>query len=241
MCTRSDHGRCPHWTAFRFRGIWRGRPVPETFLCDCDCHAGCPLAGRRTVPQDTWDQQCRCAGAVPARTSMARAESSRQEMSGIWADVDLTDHPRAEEVERRLRAAYAAHGKPLPPFGLTTGSRIIAASTARRGTRRLRLLGLGGRAVARAVRWSREPATGAGAHNRSELRRMYRTAGVLAGAAALLSGLAVASSGWRRLPCAVLAALSGAAAAWTAAVTTAVAQVARLEAGQGRTDEPEVS
>lgn len=213
---------------------WRPRPQPQwtVALCDCECHADCPLAGRPSVRRDLWHEECRCPGAVAVKESMARSEEQRRRTAEVMADVDVTDHPSADEVERRIRAAYLAHDQPLPPFGLTAVSRLAAAGNARRGTRRVRLLVLVGGALARAVRWSREAAVGPDAHNREELRRMFRTAGVLTGVAGLSAGAAVASTGWRRVPCVLLATLSGLAAAWTAAIATGLAQLERATAGR---------
>jgi hypothetical protein len=231
FCTREDHGRCPHWSGGMDAGRpWRPRPQSQwtVALCDCDCHAGCPLGGRPSAARDRWREACRCPGSVAVKERMARSEEQQRRTAEVMADVDVTDHPSAEEVERRIRAAYLAHDQPLPPVGLTAVSRLASAVTARRGTRRLRLLALGGGALARAVRWSREPAVGPDAHNREELRRMFRAAGVLAGLSGLLTGAGVATHGWRRVPWVLLAAVSGLAAAWTAAIATGLTQLGRV-------------
>jgi hypothetical protein len=82
------------------------------------------------------------------------------------------------------------------------------------------------------MRWSREPALGPDAHHREQLRRMFLTAGVLTGIAGVLSGAAVATSGWRRVPCVLLATLSGLAALWTTAIATGLSQLERVTEGR---------
>jgi hypothetical protein len=71
----------------------------------------------------------------------------------IFADVDLSDQPDAETIERRLGAAFQAHGEESP-LRLTGISQLAAAGTGRRGTWIARFLGLGTRALARGVRWA---------------------------------------------------------------------------------------
>ena len=119
------------------------------------------------------------------------------------ADVDLSDQPDAETVERRLHDAYVGHGEQPPPW-LTGISRALAAGNGPRGTRLPRLLGLGVRAAGRAVRWAWQPGEGDEKDRRS-LRRMYLSLGVVIGIDGVLTAVAVRSPGWRRLPWAVVA------------------------------------
>jgi hypothetical protein len=133
------------------------------------------------------------------RRSFARSEERRRELADVMADVDLTDHPDAATVERRLREAFAAHGHPLPPL-LPGMSRMMAAGRGTRGTRTPRLLWMGLRAAARAVRWAAQAGTEADAENRRSLRRMYAALAALVGVDVLLSTAAVRSRGWWRLP-----------------------------------------
>lgn len=128
-------------------------------------------------------------------------------MAAITADVELSDHPDAETIERRLRDAFRAHGEQLPPF-LPGMSRLVAAGTGPRGSRSARLLGRGVRATADAVRWAWQPGTDGDAQDRHSLRGLYASFGALIGIAALLTTAAVKASGWRRLPWAAIALLS---------------------------------
>lgn len=204
-CARGQHERCPHWVSMKVIGIWRGRPRPEVILCADPWHGRqhCPLAGRRAAPRDEWDVRCICPGAEVSRQSFERSEQRRREVAAVMADVDFSDHPDADTVERRLRDAFARHGQEPPPQ-LIGMSQIMAAARGRRGMRSARLLGLGVGAVARSVGWAWQPA-GDDVENRRSLRRMYMSFGVLVGIAGLLTAVAARTSGWRRLPWAVIA------------------------------------
>lgn len=227
MCTRSDHGRCPHRAGMRMPRRWQRSPVPEMVLCRCPCHADCPLASDRVVQQDFWDERCSCPGAVVARESLARTAERREEIGRIAGDVDFTDHPDAEEIETRLRAVFAQHGTPPPP-GLPGWSRILAASRAPRGTRIPRLPGLGSRSVANTVRWSHGPASSVvDEHNRHETRAAYRAAGVVASVATALTVAAVVSSGRRRLLLGAAAAGAWLSSGYAVSLVTTVATIAR--------------
>jgi hypothetical protein len=202
--------------------------APGGHLCNDPCHRGrhCPLAGRRKAARDEWTARCTCPGADVSRRSFERAEAKRGETAAILADVDLSDHPDAETIERRLRTAFEAHGEQLPR-NLTGISRVVAAGTGRRGTRSARLLGLGVRAAARGVRWAWQP--GADAKDRRALRHMYVSFGAPIGIAILLTAGAARASGWRRLPWAVIALLMWLFTTRSVAIGALVATVVRTE------------
>lgn len=90
----------------------------------------------------------------------------------------------------------------------------------------MRLLLLGARAVADAVRWA-ERSEGRSDANRAGIRATFRASAGLAVAASLMSVTAARSSRWRRLSWAVGAAGTGLAAVWSAALGTAISRVAR--------------
>jgi hypothetical protein len=130
-------------------------------------------------------------------------------LAAIFADVDLSDHPDAETIERRLRAALQAHGEQLPR-GMTAMSRAIAvAGTRQPAIRSARFLGLGAGALASGVRWAWRPGADADADakDRRALRGFYVAYGGLIGIAVLLTTGAIRASGWRRLPWAIAASL----------------------------------
>jgi hypothetical protein len=197
FCAREDHDRCPHWVGMGVRG--RCRPRPEVVFCDDPCHGdrGCPLAGRRKADRDEWSARCTCPGAEDSRQSFDRAAERRRDMAALVADVDLADRPDAGTIESRLIAASRARGEEPPP-GLGALSAILAARSGRRGTRSVRLLGLGAGVVGRAVRWAWQYGTEGDPEHQS-LRPVVAGSAALLGVAALLTGGAVRNSGWRRV------------------------------------------
>jgi hypothetical protein len=226
-CAGGDHESCPHYASFEGVRLWRPRPTSEWTLhvCRCACHAGCALAGADTVRRDEWRQGCTCQGAARVREDQARAEQRRREVADVLADVRRTGHADAAEVEGRLRAVFLTHGE-TPPPGLTAGSRVVAAGTARRGTRTARLLWMGVGAVARTARWAWQPGHG-GDGNRAVARKGYRSVGVIAAVAAVMTVAASTSAGTRRRLWAFGAAVTWLAAGWTGALVTAVTQLGR--------------
>jgi hypothetical protein len=59
-CSEDAHQRCPHW--------WSESGEPPTDqeivrLCQCSCHASCPLAVSATVHLSAWESECDCRGA----------------------------------------------------------------------------------------------------------------------------------------------------------------------------------
>jgi hypothetical protein len=219
----------------RVRGLWRLRPRREVVLCNDRCHSRrhCPLAGRRKAVREEWTARCTCPGADASRRTFDRADARRGELAAIFADVDLSDRPDAETIERRLRAAFQAHGEQLPR-GVTGMSRAIAAAGTRQpAIRSARFLGLGARALARGVRWAWQPDADADADakDRRALRGLYVAYGALIGIAVLLTTGAVRASGWRRLPWAVTALLMWLFTTRTVAIGALVTTVVRTEKG----------
>ena len=59
-CSDEAHQRCPHW--------WSApdEPKPDqeiVRLCQCSCHASCPVAVSATVHLSAWETECNCQGA----------------------------------------------------------------------------------------------------------------------------------------------------------------------------------
>jgi hypothetical protein len=230
MCTRSDHGQCPHWASVRMRRPWRRRLEAELVVCRCPCHADCPLSVDRAVLREVWAATCTCPGAAAPRASFER----RREMSRFVGEVDFTDHPDAEEIETRLRAVFEENGE-APPPGMTTWSRLIAAGSGPRGTRLPRVLAMGGQAIAHAVRWSHEPAlSGQDAHSREQMRSAYRAIGAVVGVAMALTVAAVASTGWRRVLWSLVATVAWLTSGYSVTLVTAVASIARSTEAHAR-------
>lgn len=227
-CLHGTHERCPHHSDVAIGTPWRPRPRAEhvVTLCVCDCHAGCPLAALSTVLRETWQRECTCPGAGPVREQQERADERRREMADVLADLRYERLP-ADEIETRLRALYVRRGERTPP-GLAGWAEVVAAGTARRGTRTARLVAMGVGAVARTVRWAWSAADGADGDDRALVRTIYRGIGVAAVIAALLTTAAARSSGWRRLGPAVGAVLAWSATLWVTALGTWAARVVQV-------------
>ena len=68
-CSENDHRRCPHWWSAA------GEPEPDreiVRLCQCSCHASCPLAVSATVHLTSWESDCDCEGAFADKTGSNR-------------------------------------------------------------------------------------------------------------------------------------------------------------------------
>jgi hypothetical protein len=64
-CADEAHRRCPHWWSAP------GEPKPDqeiVRLCQCSCHADCPLAVSATVHLSVWESECGCQGADTEET-----------------------------------------------------------------------------------------------------------------------------------------------------------------------------
>jgi hypothetical protein len=210
-CLRGEHDLCSHLAGPVSVNLWRFRRGDElTFtLCACGCHADCPLAGRRTVTSEDWQRLCTCPGSAAAKDQQQRREQRRRDVVAVYEQARAEGLRDADQLESRLRAVFLADGEE-PPAGLATASRIASAAQSPRGTRTGRVAWLAVRAAVATGRWAWQPPTSdLDAHNRAEARRMYRATGTTAGIAALLTTMAVLSSGRRRA-----AWSAGAAAAW---------------------------
>jgi hypothetical protein len=239
-CLRGGHRRCPHFAGGEPISLWRllRKSQLKRVVCVCDCHADCWLTGQRSVTRDVWRESCICPGAAPVREAEQHREERGREVAGVLAEARRAGERDPEQIQSRLREAFQAHGE-APPPGLATTSRMAVAATAPRGTRSVRLLWLGARAVAGTIRWAWTPGPDSArdASNAAQTRAMYRVIGAMAGVGALLTVAAVRSSGWRRLPLAVGAVLGWLATSWTMALGSAVAGMARAAEGGQSTSE----
>lgn len=231
-CAQEVHAECPHFAGGGGRvSLWRPRPSFKwTFVvCACDCHAGCPLAGQRTARRAEWRQRCTCVGAARVREAQHRALQQREEVAAVLAEVRGEGRWEAEDVEGRLRRVFQAHGETSPP-GLAGWSRAVAAAHARRGTRTPRLLWMVGRGIGGAVRWAWRPAgeDTRAEHNRAQFRAGYRSVGVIAAVAAMVTVAATHSSGRHRRMWIFVGAVFWLVAGWAGVLVTGVSQLARL-------------
>ena len=65
-CRENDHAICAHRFAQRARFIGK-QPEADAVLCQCSCHASCPVAGNEYVPTEKWVSLCTCPGAEEAK------------------------------------------------------------------------------------------------------------------------------------------------------------------------------
>jgi hypothetical protein len=227
-CLGGTHELCPHFSAVEVGSLWRrgGGSEHVLTLCVCDCHAACPLAGQGAVVHDVWRQQCACPGAERVRERVERSADRRREVADVVAEARREGGLTSDQIETRLRAVFLRRGEP-PPLRLASWAEVTAAATGRPGTRTPRLVWMGVRAVAGTVRWAFQPGNGAEAHNRAETRSVYRSVGVVALAAVLLTAVARRTSGWRRLASTVAATIAWLTALWAVTIGTVVARIAR--------------
>ena len=153
----------------------------------------------------------------------------KQDVAGMAAEMRSSGPWDAEEVERRLRDVYRSHGEVAPP-GLNGWSRLVAAATARKGTRTPRLLWMSARGIVGVVKWAWRPA-GSDAqteHNRAEARAGFRSVGAMAAVATTATLAASNASGRPRRLWAAAAALMWLATGWAAVLVTGVSALSRL-------------
>jgi hypothetical protein len=225
-CLRQQHPSCPHFAGIEGRlNLWRPRRTLAQLsyvVCDCDCHAGCPLSVQQTVSTDLWRERCTCAGAARVRESRNRAEELQRDVAAVAAEMRSSSGWGAEELERRLADVYRSRGEAVPP-GLTGLSRLVAASNARKGTRASRLLWRAARAIGGVVQWAWSRPNGGDAqteHNRGQARAGFRSVGVMALVAAIATVSATRASGWPRRLWVGAAIVVGLATGWAGVLVT---------------------
>jgi hypothetical protein len=233
-CGGDEHVRCSHVAGVERISLWRYRrhPMLTMLLCDCGCHAECPLSGQQTAPRNVWLQRCACPGTVPVRQRHEQMEQRKVEMSAVMAQAREEGALPPAEIERRLRAVFEAHGERPPP--LEGVSRLSVVATAPRGTRMMRLLWMGVLAVVRAVRWAWEPTPqGTGHDNRRQARGGFLVIAGGGSAAGVLTALAIRSHGWRRGLLGAIAAVVGLVSTWALVLLTGVTAVSRAAEKHG--------
>jgi len=156
LCEVGDHGDCGH----EFATAWFPFRSSRAVLCLCDCHTGCPVAGRREVPEDVWFVKCVCPGSDGRRETQRRTaaiiDEQRERHHEVMQGIELGRGKSDAEIKKLILDAYAARGWE-PPSDFAWVSRFIAAATARRG-RGVRRALESGRAIRAARSWLRDPA-----------------------------------------------------------------------------------
>lgn len=142
MCQFGEHESCGHKFGSSMSLFGRNRQE-MALLCNCSCHASCPMGPAGEVASDEWTTRCTCSGSDDLRDieAQVRADSEvRKAMDAeVLRDVKIEPGQSAEDIQQQILAAYQAHGYE-PPSDFSRWSRLIAAGTARRGTRTVRLL-----------------------------------------------------------------------------------------------------
>jgi hypothetical protein len=98
-CVCEQHQDCPHYfTAGVGFSLRRLRPEFDAILCQCSCHASCPVAvttRQVTVPVKDWYASCTCPGA-------GRTRQTFDQHGGV------PDFDQARERARARQEAYQA-------------------------------------------------------------------------------------------------------------------------------------
>jgi hypothetical protein len=216
-CQSEMHASCPHKVGGGVR-LFGGKNGAFALLCNCVCHSACPLATRSQVTDEDWIQECTCSGGDSLREIQNRvreeADLRISHQKEVFLDIDLGHGKSPEQIQREILAAYDAKGYEAPS-DFSRISRFVAANTARRGTRTVRLLAEIVGSLRAARRWA-EKNVPENAHpdNQGELGRMRRTAGSLTALATTAAVSAYFTRGFIRLGLVLISVLLGALAAW---------------------------
>jgi hypothetical protein len=230
VCQHGDHQNCSHKFGAGMSLLGRNRQ-PMALLCRCSCHESCPIGRQPEVPNQEWSDACTCPGSQRLRDIEQRvrreAETRRARDAEVLRDVTVGQGRPAEDIQLDILASYEAHGYE-PPSDFSRWSRFLAAGTARRGTRTVRLLNEAVSGLHAARRWSpglrddQDPSLpaslpgrgGEDEHNKSELRKMGLAAAGYGAVALLAAAGAYFSNGILSVVLAVIAAFFAAIAAW---------------------------
>lgn len=142
-CGDDEHSLCPH--------LWVGG-LGKLPLCMCDCHRACRLGGVRRAARAEWHTSCTCPGAPVQRQRRAEIEEESQRRRQVFQSVDIGHGRNPGEIQADLQAAFEQAGID-PKTDFSRASRFLAANTAPRGSRYLRLLAESASALAAAKKW----------------------------------------------------------------------------------------
>ena len=225
LCQSEVHASCPHKMGGGVH-FFQGEKGAFALQCNCICHNTCPIANQAEVPDEEWVLHCTCPGADPLREihNRLREEADLREarQKEVFLDIDLGHGKSPEQIQSEILAAYDAKGFEAPT-DFSRISRFAAASTARRGTRTVRLLReiIGSLRAAR--RWAESNVSESDhPENQEELRRMRRSARVLTALAISTAVGAYLTRGFIRLGFALLSVLLGVLAAWVGLWVSAI-------------------
>jgi hypothetical protein len=133
-CAQGHHDECAHRIGGPGGGLnpRRFRLEFGAVLCQCECHAGCPVGGRRAaVPERAWQESCSCPAAEQERQRRAEAgideildftelrARSRQRSEARREARDATRAAAAGKSQAEVRDIYLtelrARGLDIPP------------------------------------------------------------------------------------------------------------------------------
>jgi len=114
-CNRAAHGDCPH--ILGVGGGFNPRRLRLEFgagLCQCPCHASCPItitaAKRRSVPMKAWYASCACPGAEPERRRMDEAGIEIPDLGELREQAQRDSRAR-QEAFRAAKARAAGRSR----------------------------------------------------------------------------------------------------------------------------------
>jgi hypothetical protein len=225
LCKSEMHTSCPHKVGGRVRLFSRKRGSVAS-LCDCNCHGTCALGNQSEVTDEEWAKECTCPGGVALREVQHRvrekADLRKSQQEEVFRDVDLGHEKSAEQIRREILAAYAAKGYEAPS-DFNRISRFVAASTAHRGTRTVRLSIEIVESLRAARRWAKRNIPESDhPDNEKELGRMRRSAGAFTALATTAAVGAYCTRGFPRLVLVVFTTVFGVLAAWVGLWVTAI-------------------
>ena len=89
QCADGTHADCPHaWGAGGHLTLRKPYFHPQVGLCPCTCHDACPLAGKKTVDEDKWQERCTCPAAAEEGSRKAATREKMQQRRGA-ADAEI--------------------------------------------------------------------------------------------------------------------------------------------------------
>ena len=114
QCARDQHQTCAH--SFGIGGGFNPKRLRLEFgvaLCNCSCHASCPLTlppRRLTVPEKTWYETCTCPGAAVRRQAMSESGVETPDFGKRWEEA--RDRSRArKEAASAVRSRIAGRSR----------------------------------------------------------------------------------------------------------------------------------
>lgn len=132
LCEAGDHSDCGHKFGTAASLLGRGS---RAMLCECECHASCPLGELSEVSDEEWQTRCTCPGSVAARV---RSREARQHIATMQArhrevmeSIDLGRGKTPDEIKTLIQDAYVERGWESPT-SFESASRLASAATARR-------------------------------------------------------------------------------------------------------------